>query len=240
VTPLELRLQALGHELEVPPAPDLTVGVLEQLSLSGTRPFPWRRAAVLALALVVISVATAFAVPQARTAILRFFHIGGATVIRVDTLPPAVERKDAGGLGTPLSRAEAERQLGFRLALPRFAGGGPRRVYVIADSVGTVVVRWHGRRVLLSEFPSFGATSLKKLAVNATIVDPVEVNGRAGLWLQGGPPHTLTYFDRQFGFRETTVVIRGNVLLWVRGRLTLRLEGKLTRRQAIALAQTIR
>src|SRR5207302_237527 len=49
MTPLELRLQALGHELEVPPAPDLTAGVLEQLSLSGTRPFPWRRAAVLAL-----------------------------------------------------------------------------------------------------------------------------------------------------------------------------------------------
>ena len=238
MTPLELRLQALGHELEVPPAPDLTAGVLQRLE--GGRPFPWRRAAVLALALVAIAVATAFAVPQARTAILRFFHIGGATVIRVDTLPPAVERKDAGGLGMPLSRAEAERQLGFRLALPRFTGEGPRRVYVIADSVGTVVVRWHGRRVLLSEFPSFGATSLKKLAVNATIVDPVEVNGRAGLWLQGGPSHTLTYFDRQFGFRETTVVIRGNVLLWVRGLLTLRLEGKLTRRQAIALAQTIR
>ena len=238
MTPLELRLQALGHELEVPPAPDLTAGVLQRLE--GGRPFPWRRAAVLALALVAIAVATAFAVPQARTAILRFFHIGAATVIRVHTLPPAVERKDAGGLGMPLSRAEAERQLGFRLALPRFTGEGPRRVYVIADSVGTVVVRWHGRRVLLSEFPSFGATSLKKLAVNATIVDPVEVNGRAGLWLQGGPSHTLTYFDRQFGFRETTVVIRGNVLLWVRGLLTLRLEGKLTRRQAIALAQSIR
>jgi len=239
VTALELRLQALGHELDVPPAPDLTAGVLDQLSLSGTRPFPWRRAGALALALVVIAVATAFAVPQARTAILHFFHVGGATVIRVDTLPPAVERKQAGGLGTPLSRAEAERQLGFRLALPRFAGDGPRRVYVIGNSVGTVVVRWHGRRVLLSEFPSFGDTSLKKLAVNATIIDPVAVNGRAGLWLQGGP-HTLTYFDRELGFRESPVLIRGNVLLWVRGRLTLRLEGKLSRTQAIALAQTIR
>jgi hypothetical protein len=239
VTPLELRLQALGHELDVPPAPDLTDGVLDRLSLSGTRPFPWRRTATLALALIVIAVATAFAVPQARTAILHFFHVGGATVIRVDTLPPAVERKQAGGLGTPLSRAEAERQLGFRLALPRFAGDGPRRVYVIGNSIGTVVVRWQGRRVLLSEFPSFGDTSLKKLAVNATIVDPVEVNGRAGLWLQGGP-HTLTYFDREFGFRESPVLIRGNVLLWVRGRLTLRLEGKLSRTQAIALAQTIR
>ena len=236
---LELQLVVLGRELELPAAPDLAPKVLDQLSLSGARPFPWRRAAALAFALVAIAVATAFAVPQARTAILRFFHLGGATVIRVDTLPPAVERKEAGGLGTPLSRAEAERRLGFHVALPRFAGNAPRRVYVVGDSLGTVVVRWHGRRVLLSEFPSLGVSSLKKLAVNATIIDPVEVNGRAGLWLQGGE-HVLTYFDRNTGFRMRPIVIRGNVLIWLRGQLTLRLEGKLSESQAIALARTIR
>jgi hypothetical protein len=234
---LELRLRALGRELELPPEPDLAAGILGQLE--GRRPFQWRPAAALALALVAIAVATAFAVPQARTAILRFFHLGGATVIRVETLPPAVERKHAGGLGTPVPRVEAERRLGFRLALPRFAGSGPQRVYVIRESVGTVVVRWHGRRVLLSEFSSFGETGLKKLAANATIIDPVELNGRAGLWLEGGP-HTLTYFDRELGYRESTILIRGNVLLWLRGKLTLRLEGNLIRSQAIELARTIR
>ena len=238
MTSLEIRLRAVGHELDVPAEPDLAPAVFEQLSLSGTRPFAWRRAAALALALVAIAIAAAFAVPQARTAILRFFHLGGATVIRVQTLPPAVERPQAGGLGRPMSLDEAEQLLGFKLALPRFEGGGPRRVYVIADSVGTVIVRWHGRRVLLSEFPSFGGQSLKKLAARATIIDPVEVNGRAGLWLQGGP-HTLTYFDRQLGYQEQTILIRGNVLLWLRGGLTLRLEGNLTRLEAIELAQTV-
>ena len=236
---LELRLRALGHELELPPEPALAPSALGRLSPSGTRPLQWRRAAAFALALVAIAVATAFAVPQARTAILRFFHLGGATVIRVETLPPAVERKHAGGLGRPMPRAEAERRLGFRLALPRFAGGGPRRVYVIGQAVGTMVVRWHSRRVLLSEFSSFGASALKKLAANATIIDSVEVNGRAGLWLEGGP-HTLTYFDRELGFQQRTILIRGNVLLWLHGELTLRLEGNLTRSQAIELARTIR
>ena len=235
---LELRLRALGHELELPPEPDLARRV-KQLSVSGTRPFPWRRTVALAFALVAIAVAAAFAVPQARTAILRFFHLGGATVIRVETLPPAVERKQAGGLGRPMPRAEAERRLGFRLELPRFAGGGPRRVYVIGQAVGTMVVRWHSRRVFLSEFLSFGETGLKKLAVNATIIDSVEVNGRPGLWLQGGP-HTLTYVDRELGFQQRTILIRGNVLLWLHGGLTLRLEGNLTRSQAIELARTIR
>jgi hypothetical protein len=236
---LELRLRALGHELELPAEPDLAAGVLQRLSLSGARPFHWRRAAALALALLAVAVATAFAVPQARTAILHFFHLGGATVIRVETLPPAVERSQAGGLGTPLPRDEAERRLGFRLLVPPFKGEGPSRVYVVGDSLGTVIVRWRGRRLLLSEFPSFGAQALKKLAASGTMVDPVTVDGRTGLWIEGAP-HTLTFFDRDIGFQERTILIRGNVLLWLRGRLTLRLEGNLTRSQAIALAQTVR
>jgi hypothetical protein len=235
---LEVRLRALGHELELPPEPDLAPRVLDQLSLSATRPFPWRRGVALALALVALAIGAAFAVPQARTAILRFFHLGGATVERVETLPHAVERSQAGGFGSPLSRADAERILGFRLALPPFHGGGPRRVYVIGNSVGTVFVRWKGHRVALSEFASFDVQGLKKLAVNATVIDPVDVNGRAGLWITGAP-HTLTYFERDTGFQQRTVLIRGNVLLWLHGDLTLRIEGELTRAQAIELARRV-
>jgi hypothetical protein len=238
VTSLEIRLRALGHELDVPPERDLAPAILNQLSLSGTRPFPWRRAAVLALALVAIAVGTAFAVPQARSAILRFFHIGGETIVRVETLPPAVERSEAAGFGLPLSRAEAEHALGFRLMLPQFHGKGPDRVYVLGDSIGTVILRSHGRPVLLSEFSSLGEMGLKKLTIDQTSVQWVRVDDREAVWIRG--THTLTYFDRQLGFREQTVRIRGNVLVWTRGRLTLRLEGSFTRAQAIALAETIR
>ena len=239
MTALELQLRALGHELDFPPEQDLAPAVLDQLSLSGARPFPWRRAAALAFALVAIAVAAAFAVPQARTAILRFFHIGGETIIRVETLPSAVERAQAGGLGTPFSRAEAERRLGFHLVLPRFKGAEANRVYVLGDSLGTVIVRSHGRPVLLSEFSSPGEMGLKKLTLGTTTVQWVRVNGRDAIWIQGGT-HTLTYFDRQLTFRERTIRIHGNVLVWVRGRTTLRLEGNISRADAIALAETIR
>ena len=232
---LEIRLQGLGHELELPAEPDLATAVLDRLE--GRRPFPWRRAAVLAFALVAIAVATAFAVPQARSAILRFFHIGGETIVRVETLPPAVERGQAGGLGTPLSRSEAERRLGFRLLLPPFKGKGPDRVYVLADAVGTVIVRSHGRPVLLSEFSSPGEMGLKKLTLGETTVQWVRVNASDGIWLHG--THTLSYFDRRLDFRQQTIRIRANVLIWTRGNLTLRLEGDLTRAEAISLARTI-
>src|SRR5262249_40083437 len=74
MTELELQLAALGHELELPREPDLAPAVLERLE--GRRPFPWRPVA-LAFAVVAVAVGAAFAVPQARTAILRFFHLGG-------------------------------------------------------------------------------------------------------------------------------------------------------------------
>jgi hypothetical protein len=239
VSELELRLLALGRELDVPAAPDLAATVRERLEERPRRPFPWRRAAAVAVALVVVAGGVAFAVPQARTAILEWFHLGGASVERVEVLPPAVERAEAGGLGRRMSRARAERLLDFRLALPPLAGTRPPAVYVLDDSLATVIVRAYDRSLLLSQFRSPGGEVLKKLAVRKTTIEPVQVGGRPGLWLEGGP-HTLTYLGRDLAFRERTVLIHGNVLLWVRNGVTLRLEGRLARAQALSLARRVR
>jgi hypothetical protein len=233
---LEARLVALGPELELPPEPDLAPAVRSRLG--ARRPFPWRAAAI-AFAVLVLAVGAAFAVPQARSALLRFFHLGGATVERVDTLPNAVERRQAGGLGVPLTRAEAERRVGFRLALPPFHGGQPARVYVLHDSLATVVLHAHGKTALLSEFLSSGEGELKKLTSDVTSIEPASVNGEPGFWLEGGP-HVLSYIDPQTGYRSVPVRIRGNVLLWTRGERTLRLEGKLTKVQALRIARATR
>ena len=232
---LEHQLVALGQELELPETPDLALAVVARLESHG-RPFPWRRAAALGLALLALAVVAAFAVPDSRSAILRWFHLGGVSVQRVETLPPAVERAQAGGLGRRLSRAQAENVIGFRLALPPLEGSPP--VYVLDDSLATVIVRAYGRPVLLSQFSSSNEDVLKKLAVGKTTIESVRVNGNPGLWLEGGP-HTLTYLGRDRGFRERTVRIRGNVLLWLRNGITLRLEGRLTRNQALSLARRI-
>ena len=110
---------------------------------------------------------------------------------------------------------------------------------MIGDSVASVLLRAHGTTVLLSEFPSFGGEeALKKLAVNTTVIDPVVVRGRPGLWLEGAP-HVLTWMDRDTGYRARPILIRGNVLLWLHDGLTLRLEGRLSKRQALELARSI-
>jgi hypothetical protein len=174
-------------------------------------------------------------VPQARTTILKWFHLRGVTVERVETLP-AIESSQ---LGRRLSRDAAERVVGFELALP--PGAKPGRVYVLDDALASVALLAEGRRrpLLLSEYRAVDFGLLKKSAGGETVIEPVLVNGEAGLWLEGGP-HTLTYFNRRGEFRQRTVKIRGNVLLWTRGQLTLRLEGELTKAQALDIARVIR
>jgi hypothetical protein len=234
VSTLEQRLHELGRELAFPPEPELAPAVL---GASRGRPFAWRKVA-LGAGVAVVALAAALAVPHARSSILRFFHLHGATVERVGTLPVAEERARAGGLGQPVSLQKAERRLGVPLALPPL-GARPRRAYVAGDSLVTLVLRAHGTPVLLSEFDSYGMEALKKLAASPTTVEPVQVQGAPALWLEGGP-HTLSWIDRGTGFRERPVLVHGNVLLWLRGRLTLRLEGRLKKAQALELARSVR
>jgi hypothetical protein len=231
---LERRLRALP--IAVPAEPDLAPAVLARLE---GRPFPWRRVAVLALAVLAVAIVAAFAVPQARTTILHWFHIGGATIERVETLPPAVERSQAGGLGRPMSLEAAEHAVGFHILLPPYKCCGPGRVYVLGDSMATVILGvGRNHHALLSEFPSLGPLSMKKLTIGETQLEDVRVDGHQGFWIEGGT-HTLKYFDRRNGFQERNVLIHGNVLIWVRGGLTLRLEGRLTKAEALFWARHI-
>lgn len=227
---LERRLEELGRELEFPPVPDLAPAVLGR---TYRRPLAWGRVS-FAVALAVVALAAALSVPPARTAILHFLHLGGATVVRVDTVPPATERSLAAGLGVPVSLREAQRRANVRLVLP--PGERPDRAYVLGDALVTVVLQAYGKPVLLSEFGSFGPGSLRKLTAQEARVEPTHVDGAEALWIEG--PHAFEYFGRN-GFHQAPVGERGNVLLWLHGPLTLRLEGPLTKAQALELARRI-
>jgi hypothetical protein len=101
----------------------------------------------------------------------------------------------------------------------------------------SIIVRAHGRSVLLSEFRSSDVDFLRKSTSSETRVERVRINHDPGLWVAGST-HALIYPGGSGEPR--TILIHGNVLLWVHGELTLRLEGKLTKAQALALARTIR
>src|SRR5438094_4252506 len=131
MTELERALVALGGELEFPPTPDFWPRVRERLQRRR-----WMRPLVFAVALGALAIGIAMAVPPARSAILKFFHIGAATVERVETLPPAQTRPFATGLGP--ARAQPT------LKLP--AGVRPLHYYA-RPGLAAALVRYLGTRV---------------------------------------------------------------------------------------------
>lgn len=224
MTELERALLELGGELEFPATPDLRAPVRER-----TERRRWLRPLAFAVALAAVAFGVAMAVPQARSAILDFFHIGSVTIQRVETLPPAQERPLAAGLGPVMTRDEAEADSGVSLILH---GVDAKRFYSRPGLIATVF-QYLGTPVLLAEFSGEQTSLTKKLASPDTHVEPAAI-GDFGLWLTGGR-HVITWNQ---GHVETSR-LAGNVLIWTVGNRTFRLEGDLGKEDMLQLARDI-
>jgi hypothetical protein len=234
MTELERALYAVGRDLDVPEATALSSRVLARIERRSRR----RLTVLVAVAAAVVALGVALAVPDARSSILRFFHLGAATVERVDTLPPAERRPLVAGLGPARSRAEAERVAGSPIVLPPFAHGAPSRYYARNGLIATSF-RSNGKLVLLAELSGQQLGFTKKFASPGTDVQPAEVSGAySGLWLSGAP-HVIVWASPDGTTREIATRLVGNVLIWETQSRTYRLEGDLSREAAIALAGQI-
>jgi hypothetical protein len=230
MTELERALVQLGRELDLPPEPDLRSRVRERIEQRRPR---YRRALVPALALLLVALGIAMAVPDARSAILRFFHIGAATIERVETLPPARERPLTAGLGPALSLREAEARSGMLLILK---GPRPQRFYAQPGLIATLL-QYRGKAVLLAELQGDQTGIVKKLAGPGTRVEPAPI-GSFGLWLEGGR-HVLIWQPGAGEVRQIEPRLAGNVLIWAEGARTFRLEGDLNKGQMLELGRQI-
>src|SRR5215218_3616353 len=114
---LELALTNLGREVEYPAAPDLVEPVRGRLE-QGRRPLAWRRPLVIALAALLVVVAAAMAVPQARSQILDWLGIGSVTIRYVDDLPKAAKTTDDLGLGERMDLSDVRQQVAFTVRVP--------------------------------------------------------------------------------------------------------------------------
>jgi hypothetical protein len=215
MTDLERMIEQL--DVDWPSTPSFSVPVSAQRR---------RRRLALVAVVVLIAVGVAFAVPSARSAILRFFHLRGVTIERVATLPRAESRPLQASLGAPVTRAEAQRLLGVP-----FAAAGVqvyRRGRAVSALVRVQTV------VLLTEFRSGGGEAvLKKLAA-----------GPAGVeWTTVAPDVPAVWIRGRHVLIEPLLPPRyaGNTLLWQRGDVTFRLEGRsLTLSEARRLAARLR
>jgi hypothetical protein len=242
VNELERALVSLGRDLEAPEVLDLAPRVLAALERPQRAS---RHRLVLALALVVLAALLAtLAIPDARSALLRFLHIGAASIELVDELPSVPPRTWSDefeqALGARGSLAEARRRAGFELLE---LAEEPDRVYL--GSLGEV---WflYGRpdavRLLFAQTPELSVDEdfiLKKLVEAGTSVEPLSVRGRPAYFLSG-EPHVVLLRDAYGGFHEAPAWLARDVLVWEEDGRTLRIEGALDREKALALAESLR
>lgn len=232
---VERALLELGREIEFPPTPHLAAAVAERLRV-GPRPARrlglLRRPLVVALAALALAVGAAFAIPPARSAILELFGLRGVTIERVERRPvfdPETGRR----LGVPVSLDEARRLAAFTPLAPR-----EDDVRVTLDRrIPAVSFSWNDRRLVLTQFRGEATPFVEKSAGPGTRIEFVPVGDSPGYWLTG-ERHRVVFRDARGRILESRAA--GNVLLWERGGVTLRLEGARTKAEALAIAGTLR
>jgi hypothetical protein len=256
MTELESALVRLGGELEFPATPDVAGAVRRRLAEQLPRRRSWlpaRRTLVIALVAVALAVGAAFAVPSARSAILDFLGLRGASVERVETLPQVpVSTASALDLGRLATLEEAGDLAAFDVLVPTELGApddvfhsssvpGGRVSLVYAPDEDLPRSRYTGVGLLVTEFrgdliPDF----VSKLADQSTRIEELSVEGHPAIWLEGGP-HSVFFASPDGDVGEDTVRLAGNTLLLERGNVLVRIEGSptLTRERAVEIAESL-
>jgi hypothetical protein len=165
-------------------------------------------------------------VPPARTALLDWLGLRGVSIVRVDELPPT----------PPIGELDLGRRVTLDEAPSWTLVPDDEPDSVFAED-GTVNLLWgtpDDVRLLLTEFR--GDPFIEKLIDGNTEVEPVSVNGRAGAWLE--QPHVVMFRDPSGRFRDNPGRLAGKTLLWENGELTLRLEGDLSKPEALRIARS--
>lgn len=245
---LDQELRALAEGLTYPPTPPLTVAVRRRLQaeglVGGAQRLPTRRRPAFALAAVALvmffagGLALVLFAPT-REAVADFFD--RLRIFQTEESPAGLSREIT---GTPVSLAEAEARLGFPVRLPTYPEG-------IESSLSKVLLQEFGESdlkavVLLFDRPSGLHFALfeTNAGVGKGLARGAEAEPVAGLpgeayWLEG--LRIVQFYDQkgnviQQSLRQTDA----NTLIWNSGGFVFRLEGDLSRDEAVRIAQSLR
>lgn len=244
---LERELRALGADLDFPATPDLVGAVRSRIATAPpARPFRWRRPLVLALATLIVAIGAVMAVPAARTAVLEWLGLRGVTIQHVPeerVVPPGGEL----ALGERVTLAQARRNAGFRVRVPRLDElGTPDAVYFsAAHASGGYVSLVYGSgedvHLLVTQFRArIDEGLIQKSIAPGTTVERTSVRGASSAFWIEGEPHQIFYVDDERRAIPDTARLAGNTLLWQLGAVTYRLEGAATLDEALRIGRSMR
>jgi hypothetical protein len=259
VPELEEQLVALGAELAWPQTPDFAPRVRSRITARPVVPrVPWYQSRwALAAAAVVIAITALLAYSPSREAIADWVNVH-VLFQRVNVLPspspqppgPLGERL---GLGGRTTLAGAQKDVAWSVRIPTSLGS-PDEVYLLlppdgapqgevslvySTRPGIPVSGQTGVAVLITEARGgINEQFFGKMLGPDTTLEPVTVGGRQGYWVTGSP-HVFVFLDADGVIRPETMRLATNTLIVDEGGTVIRIEGNLTKAQALEIAASL-
>ncbi|MEU4774620.1 hypothetical protein [Micromonospora sp. NPDC023644] len=235
---LERELRDLSAWLETPDPPHVAARVRARLAAPAPRPRRWRYllAAALTAAVVAVLPPGRAALADAAAGLLRFAGVTIAT-----TPDPALPTGAASALPSqrPATVVEAQRKVRFPIRTPTRLG--PPEQVLVADPDGAGFCRvatllYRGGALRIDAFDGRLDLAFHKGA-SAPGATWVRVNADFAVWI--GAPHALSYVDREGTVRRETARLAASTLIWQQAGVSYRIEGDLTRPEAIEIARSL-
>lgn len=247
---LELQLAELAEAIDWPPTPHVAITLPER----SLRPWFARNRWAMAAAAAAVIAATLLAYTPSREAIAGWVNLH--VFIQRSEHPPTPTPLPSGslgsqlGLGRQMSLAQAEEQVTWRIEVPATLGR-PDAVYYQAPPAGPA-----GGEVSLvyaarAGIPQAGQTGLAVLITEArgkvdqnffgkmlgpsSTLEQFTLNGDQAFWITG-PMNVFVFIDANGDFRTETMRLAANTLIFDDHGTVVRIEGDLTRQQAVQIA----
>ncbi|WBB68478.1 hypothetical protein [Micromonospora sp. WMMD812] len=245
---LERELRDLSSWLETPEPPEITARVRARIAAPMPRrlrtagPAPRRRrwryylgATLVALVVAVLPPGRA-AVADVVAGLLRF---AGVTITTSPTPAPPTSTPSPLPSQQAVALHEAQRMVLFPILTPARLGPAERIEVADPDDAGAYRVAtllYRGGALRIDAFDGRLDPVFQKQA-SGPGTEMVQVDAGFAVWVAG--PHTLTYVDRSGRARTETARLATSTLIWERAGVSYRLEGDLTQREAIAIANSV-
>ena len=252
---LEEQLAALAARIEWPPTPRLSATSAPKIQ-PARRAWAQPRWALAAVAVLAI-VATLLAYTPTRTAIADWVNLH--TNLRHTTALPTPSPLPSGTLGSNLGLGKrttleaAQSAVGWQVLVPAqldppdavyllMPPGGPSQgevTLVYGPRPGIATANETGVGVLVTEARgSVNEQFFEKTAGPDTTVETVSVDGHDGWWISG-KPHMFVFVDSNNEPRFETLRLATNTLVTDDGGTIVRIEGHMTKEQALQIAGTL-
>jgi hypothetical protein len=253
---LEEQLSTLGRELEWPSTPNLAPAVAARIKVPLRRPWYQSRWA-LAAAVIVLAAGALLAYPNSRDSIAGWLNLH----TRIERLPqvstptpqPPGPLGKRLGLGGRTTLTDARSKVTWPVLVPASLGQ-PDEVYlqpapdgppqgevtlVYAARAGFTTSGQTGVAVLITEARgAVDSNFFGKMIGPGTTLEEVTVGSHHGYWIAGAP-NVFFFLDANGNIRNETVRLAANTLLIDYDGTVVRVEGDLTKAQALDLAASL-